>query len=495
LIPVASHASTHTIKLWVKLVPILKLFIHHSISISSLVLGIIIIIVIVIIVIVIIIIIIVIIIIIIIIIRTHGGLQHAFTQSHQSRYKSVHGTATLLPFSFPELLKQFMINTLHLDKVRSKQVVDAPTAVAHSDELSVYHDEKGIFYSGMATAKEVSRMLTSETPVGYYVMQGDYWRFGKEFPLKSKRISFALCAQGDGASASSTHGSYFSDSMRRAPFRLRSQLQSQHMSLVQTKTDSSPRFLASEVAADTNTHSTYETKVVSCDVNPNYGRGYIGSNRWTTTTDLLNPVNCDMDHPSLSSQLRFTSAPLVSDMEVTGIPTIEFWVSSSNPSADLFVSLQCVQENGVSCYVTEGCLRLMHRYYHNGQKDADSVTPCDHLPLDYLPVRSFNKCDSTQDVSKFQLAWVDMLPVSFLFRKGQRIRVAVYGADIVNFTPVAKESYKLNLRTIKEPMAEQVNHVIGVDNDSNNDGNNDSNAKLPDIPRDVYCSKLFLPVH
>ena len=427
---------------------------------------------------------------------THGGLQHAFTHTHQSKYKSPFGTVTILPFSFPELLKQYMIRALALDKARTNKASknEDTTTTTTKDDLVMHRDEKGVCLSGISSAKEVARMLTPETPVGYYVMQADYWRFCKEFPLKSKRISFSLSAKQDGASAATNlPGSYFSDSMRRSSFRQRSQVQQRHLSLIQCKYDEGPRFLATDEVPvpEMETIDSIETKVVTCDVNPKYDVGYVGSSRWTTTTDLLNPINCDMDSPLLAAQLRFTSAPLDTDLEVTGIPTIEFWVSSTNPQADLFVSLQCVQENGVSCYVTEGCLRLMHRYYHNGQKD--SKCPIYQPPLDYLPMRTFTQSDSCKDLSKFQLAFVDLLPVSYGYKKGQRIRIAIYGADNVHFTPVAKEPYSLNIRAINsDPLTE--GGGVTVIKPGDDDDNSSADSMLISIPRHVYCSKLYLPV-
>jgi predicted acyl esterase len=191
-----------------------------------------------------------------------------------------------------------------------------------------------------------------------------------------------------------------------------------------------------------------------------------------------------LDHPYLSSQLRFTSSPLETDLEVTGIPTVEFWVNATVPLADLFVSLQCVQENGISCYVTEGNLRLQHRHYHNGESGAEH--PIYQPSLDYLPMRTFSQIDSSKDLSKFQLAWMDLLPVSFLFKKGQRIRIAVYGADIKHFTPTATEPYNLCLRAIDEPLPETGFVMKPSDDDTNN--------SLLVVPREVYCSQLHLPI-
>ena len=137
-------------------------------------------------------------------------------------------------------------------------------------------------------------------------------------------------------------------------------------------------------------------------------------------TDLFNPVASDVDASCLN-HLRFTSSVLAEDMEVTGICTVELQLqlqlasgaastAAAGPigadsshthggspghghgpghgpghgyghgpgdgaslrglghtdldrNGDVYVSLQCVQENGSAAYVTEGCLRLKHRKF------------------------------------------------------------------------------------------------------------------------------------
>lgn len=125
-------------------------------------------------------------------------------------------------------------------------------------------------------------------------------------------------------------------------------------------------------------------------------------------------------------------------MEVTGIPTVQLMMSfprsregfaDAEADGDVFVSLQCVQEDGVAAYVTEGCLRLKHRKYirfgdlmagkdvsealSNGRAEivggedgrrGPVLENISHLlPVPYVPVRSFEKRDVIMPGTKIVL--------------------------------------------------------------------------------------------
>lgn len=124
--------------------------------------------------------------------------------------------------------------------------------------------------------------------------------------------------------------------------------------------------------------------------------------------------------------LCYTSEPLTVDTEVTGHPVAHLWMTCDREDAGVFVYLEDVAPDGKVLAVTDGCLRLSMR------KEADDA-PYRHVGVwrsgttaDLAPVVP----DEVMEIS------LDLLPTSWLFRRGHRIRIAVAGADADNFVQV-----------------------------------------------------------
>ncbi|MEW6744870.1 MAG: CocE/NonD family hydrolase [Planctomycetota bacterium] len=146
--------------------------------------------------------------------------------------------------------------------------------------------------------------------------------------------------------------------------------------------------------------------------------------RWT------NLYGGPFGYPSMaandSKAIGFTTAPLATDIEVTGHPVVEFWVQSTAADGDFFVYLEEVGAGGVSHYLTEGVLRASHR--------ARSDPPYHFFELPYH--RSFAGDARPLGSEPVELV-LDLLPTSNVFNAGNRIRVTITGADIDNaLTPV-----------------------------------------------------------
>ena len=146
------------------------------------------------------------------------------------------------------------------------------------------------------------------------------------------------------------------------------------------------------------------------------------TNRWTT--QMGGPVLALSDRGAMDERmLTFTSAPLESDLQVTGAPVVTLSVSSTASDGAFLAYLEDVDESGRSRYVTEGGLRAVHRKLW-----VDPVFGTDG------PLHSFLRSDSMPLVPgevaeiRFRL-W----PTSVLFRQGHRIRVALAGADADTF--------------------------------------------------------------
>lgn len=126
--------------------------------------------------------------------------------------------------------------------------------------------------------------------------------------------------------------------------------------------------------------------------------------------------------PNDARSLTYTTAPLESDVNVTGHPVVTLWVSSSTNDADVIVLLEEVDAAGVSHYISEGVLRASHR--------ALAEAPWDNLGLPFQ--RSFAEdVQPLPDGEAGELV-MDLLPTANVFNAGHRIRVTVMGADADN---------------------------------------------------------------
>lgn len=114
-------------------------------------------------------------------------------------------------------------------------------------------------------------------------------------------------------------------------------------------------------------------------------------------------------------------------MEVTGHPVVTLFISSTATDGQFFVYLEEVDEAGRVRYVTEGELRALHRRLRNERAPYKSV----------VPYRTYLRRDAKLLVpgQAAQLTF-DLLPTSYLFRKGRRVRVAIAGADKDHFRPL-----------------------------------------------------------
>lgn len=133
--------------------------------------------------------------------------------------------------------------------------------------------------------------------------------------------------------------------------------------------------------------------------------------RYDIATGVESGDPADLD----AKALVYTSAPLETDLRVTGHPLASLWVSADRPDADFFVCLTDVDPEGAAFLVTEGHLRASHR------KTAEP--PYDFLGLPWHPsgagdVRPLRSGQPTR-------LDIDLMPTSYVLRKGHRIRVEI----------------------------------------------------------------------
>ena len=122
--------------------------------------------------------------------------------------------------------------------------------------------------------------------------------------------------------------------------------------------------------------------------------------------------------------LSFTSAPLISDVTVTGQGSVSLFVSSDQTDGQFLAYLEVVHPDGRVSYVTEGGIRALNR------KILKEPPPY----LNYGVNHSYKRSDALPmrpgEISEILF---DLQPVSYLFSKGSRIRVSFAGADSLNF--------------------------------------------------------------
>jgi len=159
-------------------------------------------------------------------------------------------------------------------------------------------------------------------------------------------------------------------------------------------------------------------------VNPDTGSG--DHSRWNT----LVGISLKDPYPDRKERdeelLVYTSDPLAQAMEVTGHPVATIYLSSTTPDMTMFIYLEDVTPEGEVHYVTEGELRALHRKTTSSEGGTDQPLP--------IPHRTFQRADEMPlvpgDVVSFTL---HLLPTSYQFKAGHRIRVALAGADKDHF--------------------------------------------------------------
>lgn len=144
------------------------------------------------------------------------------------------------------------------------------------------------------------------------------------------------------------------------------------------------------------------------------------SNRWMA--QMGNEVRYGDRRDEDAKLLTYTSAPLESDLEMTGSPAVYLYVSSSHEDGAFHVYLEDVAPDGRVTYLTEGLLRAIHRKVGN------------HSEAPYVPLgiyHSFLEADAAPLVAgEVAEIGITLLPFSTVFRKGHSIRVAVAGHDM-----------------------------------------------------------------
>lgn len=172
----------------------------------------------------------------------------------------------------------------------------------------------------------------------------------------------------------------------------------------------------------TTRHPEKDTATDLYVVNASVGTGR--NSRWDALIGKpLDTPYADRHHNS-NHMLFYTSRPLERAMEVTGHPLVTVYLSADTTDATVFAYLEDINETGTATYVTEGQLRALHRKILTSPKDYPNG----------IPYRTFTRQHASPLVpGKVTELTFDLLPTSYQFQQGHRIRLAIAGADKDHF--------------------------------------------------------------
>lgn len=142
------------------------------------------------------------------------------------------------------------------------------------------------------------------------------------------------------------------------------------------------------------------------------------------------------DRRERDARLLFWETPsLDRDLEITGHPRVVLHASWDDANdGQLFAYLEDVAPDGRVAYITEGQLRALFR-------GLEHRLACE-APV---PLRAYTRASARPLVAGevVELAF-DLLPISWLVRRGHRIRLAVAGADRDHFAVLSPRSFRVH---------------------------------------------------
>lgn len=156
-------------------------------------------------------------------------------------------------------------------------------------------------------------------------------------------------------------------------------------------------------------------------------------NRWYAQAS--NQPICFPDRQDEDKKLLiYDTPPLNEDVEITGHPVVQLYLRANTEDAQFFVYLETVDPDGRVRLLTDGQLRGIHRkistqtppykmfgpYHSLREQDAEPMVPCAITEISF-----------------------DLLPISVRLKKGQRIRLAIAGADCETFAVNAQAEHRI----------------------------------------------------
>jgi putative CocE/NonD family hydrolase len=172
-----------------------------------------------------------------------------------------------------------------------------------------------------------------------------------------------------------------------------------------------------------------------------FGSGEI--NRWTAVNGkVLSPFTYLGWKERSDQLLHFKSAPLPNKLEISGHPTVNIYSSMNTCDGALFVYLEEEDSLGNIYHVTEGQLKASHRKITENGIYCEAVTQRSH---------SYKDEETVNPNQVFEMHF-DLLPISWEFKKGSKIRISISGADKDIFEIINPEGYEIDIyHSVKYP--------------------------------------------
>ncbi len=141
--------------------------------------------------------------------------------------------------------------------------------------------------------------------------------------------------------------------------------------------------------------------------------------------------NGDMEKSTDSKGLTYTSEPLEASQCITGIPVVHLWVSSTDTDGYFFAFLEEVDgKTNISHYITSGMIKASCR--------AVSIKyPWTDLGIPYH--RCYDIDSQLLVPDKPEELEFDFYPTSYVFRRGNRIRVTIICSLQSNYAGMIKD--------------------------------------------------------
>ncbi len=179
--------------------------------------------------------------------------------------------------------------------------------------------------------------------------------------------------------------------------------------------------------------------------------------RWKSLIGMLDTPHVYPDRELQDQKLLCYDSPVLeSDLLISGHPIIKLYLSSDQTDGNFHVYLEELKADGSVNLITEGLLRGIHRKLsEEGPLERDAVPQRNYFESDIAPL-------VPGEVSELIF---DLLPTSFLFKKGSRIRIALAGADQSHFRLM--HDSKPNWKVYRN--AEYPSHIVLPVVDTQND--------------------------
>jgi putative CocE/NonD family hydrolase len=164
-------------------------------------------------------------------------------------------------------------------------------------------------------------------------------------------------------------------------------------------------------------------------------------NRWYELGSLLNrTVRYQNRAEAGRTMLTYFTPPLKRDIEISGYPVVQLYISSTETDGAFFVYLEDVDEQGSVTYVTEGQLRALHR------KVSESPPPY----VVQVPYHTYKAADAMPLVpGEIAELHFGLLPTSVLIREGHRLRLGIACHDEGTFSRIPPEGEPL-IRVLRD---------------------------------------------